>query len=246
MTNEAGEKSRGCEEFRRNDHLLIQQSRMAAMGELFGSLAHQWRQPLNTIGLIIQYLQRICHSDRLNAEDLDKEFANALGIIMHLSDTIDDFRYFLIGDEEKSLFMVDQLLTKAVSLVAAEFSARRITIDIAADGEPQVEGYPSEYGLAIINILKHAKDVFLERGTTAARIRVRCWAETGRSVVTITDNAGGISDELVGKVFDSDFAARESGTAGGLFIAKNIIEKNMGGQLTVRNVTGGAEFRVEV
>ena len=94
----------------------------------------------------------------------------------------------------------------------------------------------------------NARDALLERGLTEPRVKVRARMEEGRTVVTITDNAGGIKGEIIDIIFDLYFTTKENGlgTGIGLFISKNIIEKNMGGRLTVRNAGDGAEFRIEI
>jgi len=112
----------------------------------------------------------------------------------------------------------------------------------------QVNGYPNEYSQVLLNILMNAKDALLERGICDPLITVASWQENGRAVVTITDNAGGIKDEIMGNIFDAYFTTKNlgKGTGIGLFMSKKIIENRMGGRLTVRNVAGGAEFRIEV
>ena len=99
-----------------------------------------------------------------------------------------------------------------------------------------------------MNLLRNANDALLERRVNDARITVRSWAENDRAVVTVTDNAGGITEEILEKIFDAYFTTKDlgKGTGVGLFISKNIIENNLGGRLSVRNVEGGAEFRIEV
>jgi signal transduction histidine kinase len=112
----------------------------------------------------------------------------------------------------------------------------------------EIKGYPNEYAQVLLNILMNARDALLERETADPRVTVRAWMEDGRSVVTLTDNAGGIGEEIIEKIFDLYFTTKENdlGTGIGLFMSKTIIEKNMGGRLTVRNTADGAEFRIEV
>jgi C4-dicarboxylate-specific signal transduction histidine kinase len=109
-------------------------------------------------------------------------------------------------------------------------------------------GYPNEYSQVILNILNNAKDVIMERMVTAPRIRIRAFVEEGRSVVTIGDNGGGIGEDILPKIFDPYFSTKEvgKGTGIGLYMSKVIIEQNMEGALTVRNIDGGAEFRIEL
>ena len=109
-------------------------------------------------------------------------------------------------------------------------------------------GYPNEYAQVLLNILLNARDELVGHNVDDALISIHAFAEGGRSVVTITDNAGGIADEIIDSLFDPYFTTKEpdKGTGIGLFMSKTIIEKNMGGRLTVRNSGSGAEFRIEV
>ena len=173
--------------------------------------------------------------------------AKAMELIQHMSQTIDDFRDFMVLDKEKKLFKVDQVVRKSISLIDASLKEHDIEIDIDCTGDPEIIGHPNEYGQVLLNILMNAKDAFGE-GQSEARITVRSWADNGKAVVTISDNAGGIKQEIIDKVFDAYFTTKPlgKGTGVGLFMSKTIIEKSMGGSLSVRNVEGGAEFRIEV
>lgn len=235
-------------ELRRKDQLLIQQSRMAAMGEMLGNIAHQWRQPLNLLALKVQELGLRYECGEFSKELLDANIDKAMEIILHLSQTIDDFRDFSSPDKKKDLFSVEQVIAKTVSLVKESFKEQRIAIEVQNIGDPRINGYPNEYAQVLLNILMNARDASQERGTENARITVRSWTEKGRAVVTVADNAGGIGEEIMDRIFDAYFTTKElgKGTGVGLFMSKTIIEKNMGGRLTARNVGGGAEFRIEV
>ncbi|WP_239077310.1 sensor histidine kinase [Geobacter sp. SVR] len=121
-------------------------------------------------------------------------------------------------------------------------------MEFEARGEPQINGYPNEFSQALINILMNARDALQERGNGNGRIVVRSYSDNGRAVVTITDDAGGVDEEVMQKIFDAFFTTKPLGKGSGigLFMSKNIIENNMGGSLTVRNTGMGAEFRIEV
>ena len=248
LNEELAQRIRTIEELRQKDQLMIQQSRMAAMGEMLGNIAHQWRQPLNVLGLQVQELRMAYKLGKFSEEVLLKGVAKAMEIIQHMSQTIDDFREFLALDKEKKPFRVDEVIKKSVSLIEGSLRERDIGIEIGCSGEPTIDGYANEYGQVILNILMNAKDAFAEQGKKDARITVRCWTEDGMAVVTITDNAGGIDQKIMEKIFDAYFTTKPlgKGTGVGLFMSNTIIEKSMGGRLSVRNVDGGAEFRIEV
>jgi C4-dicarboxylate-specific signal transduction histidine kinase len=239
---------RAMEDLREKDRMVIQQSRMAAMGEMLGNIAHQWRQPFNTLGLLVQDLGLSYEYGEFSQELLDTNIGKVMEILLQLSQTIDDFSDFPTPDKEKSLFKVDQVIIKTISLIEESFKNNRIAIDISSSDDPEINGYPHEYAQVLLNILMNARDAFLESRKDDARIAVRAWKENGRSVVTITDNAGGIKTEILGKIFEPYFTTKDlgKGTGVGLFLAKNIIEKNMGGRLGASNAGGGVELRIEV
>lgn len=245
---ETAQRIRMVEELRQKEQLLIHQSRLAAMGEMLGYIAHQWRQPLNVLGLHLQVLGLSYQHGTFTRELLEQSVEKAMGIIRHLSRTIDDFRDFLVLNKDKTLFQVDEVVVKTVGLIEENLKKAGVSIEVACTKPPEVSGFPNEYSHVILNLLTNAKDAFSERHTEHPVIRVHSGSEQGKTVVTIGDNAGGIPEEIIDKIFDAYFTTKGlgKGSGVGLFMSKMIIEKNMGGSLTVRNVNGGAEFKIEV
>jgi len=240
--------AKAVEEVRLKDQLLILQDRHATMGEMIGNIAHQWRQPLNTLGLFTQRLGFFYGSPRFNKEFLDTSIAKSMEIIQYMSRTIDDFRYFFSTEREKSEFSINEAFKMALSLVEASFKERGINIDREESGEVVVYGYSNEYAQVLLNILINARDAMNERTSESPCLKIYIGTEHGVSVLTISDNGGGIAENIIGKIFDPYFTTKgpQMGTGIGLFMSKTIIENNMGGRLTVRNTEVGAEFRIEV
>ncbi|MBJ6723582.1 PAS domain-containing sensor histidine kinase [Geomesophilobacter sediminis] len=239
--------ARTVRELREKEHMLLQQSRLAAMGEMISNIAHQWRQPLNALGLIIQELPMVLEEGELTPEFLDQSVANAMMLVQHMSSTIDDFRNFFKPDKEKVPFRLSQVVGNAVKLIEASFDNREIEITLHFQDDPTIVGYPNEYSQVILNILNNAKDAVEARGTEKPMVEIRIAALGEKSLLTITDNAGGIPEEIIYKVFDPHFTTKDTqGTGIGLFMAKNIIEKGMNGRVSVRNTGTGAEFTIEV
>ncbi|MRR58123.1 MAG: HAMP domain-containing histidine kinase [Deltaproteobacteria bacterium] len=239
---------RAVDELRLKDQLMILQDRRAVMGEMINNIAHQWRQPLNSLGLYIQELEFTYESGEFSGELLRNYASEAMGLIQHMSQTIDDFRGFFRSDKEKTVFGVDQVIRRTVSLVEKSFLDQGIRIAVSTEGNPTVTGYPNEYAQVLLNILTNALDELVEHDVDDARIVIRCFESDGKAIVTVADNAGGIAKEIVDRVFDPYFSTKEpdKGTGIGLFMSKIIIEKSMGGRLTFRNAGEGAEFRIEV
>ena len=242
------ERLQSMKELGMQEQLLIKQGRFAAMGEMIGNIAHQWRQPLNTLGLIIQEMPVYFKLGKLDQQYLDESAKKAMQTICNMSQTIDDFRDFLKPDKERVLFRASEAVQKAVSLVEASFKVTGLQLQTVVDEEVSIEGFPNEYSQVILNILTNAKDALLEQKTVNPLIVLRLFGEHGKAVLTVTDNAGGIPDAIIDKIFDPYFTTKgpDKGTGIGLFMSKAIIEKNIGGRLSVRNIVGGAEFRIEV
>ena len=236
-------------EMRKKDQLMILQSRQAAMGEMIGNIAHQWRQPLNTLGLVVQELLLTYGREEFNKENLEASVRKSMELITHMSRTINDFSTYFKPCLEKTQFSVNQAVTKTLLLAGPSLKSLNIAIKVIARDEAEITGYPNEYAQVLLNILLNCRDAFAERRSGGQPlITVTVTKENSRSVVTIADNAGGIPEDIVDKVFDPYFTTKgpDKGTGIGLYMAKTIIEKNMGGRLTVRNQADGAEFRIEV
>ncbi|OGU13138.1 MAG: hypothetical protein A2076_07645 [Geobacteraceae bacterium GWC2_53_11] len=248
LREETLERLRIVEALREKEQMLLQQNRLAAMGEMINNIAHQWRQPLNVLGLLVQQM-RLYHSiGKFSGEYLDESVNKSMELINYMSQTIDDFRNFFKPDKEQVQFTVNELVARTISLVEDGFKAHKIKLDFNVDANPAVIGFPNEYYQVLLNILMNARDAILERRPENARIAITVGMEGERAVVTIADNAGGIAAESIDRIFEPYFTTKgpDKGTGVGLFMSKTIIEKNMNGRLTVRNTGEGAEFRIVV
>jgi PAS domain S-box-containing protein len=248
LQEETAERLRAMEALREKEQMLIQQSRQAAMGEMIGNIAHQWRQPLNSLGLIIQHLLMFYDLGDLTRDYLEKSISQSMEIIHHMSRTIDDFRNYFRPDKEKTTFKVGEAIANTLTLIEDSFKSQYIEIEVVAKDDPAIYGYRNEFAQALLNILNNARDVLMERRTVSPKVTIIVSSEGERTVVTVKDNAGGIPEEIMEKIFDPYFSTKElqQGTGVGLFMSKTIIEKNMGGRLTARNAGDGAQFRIEI
>ncbi len=248
LREEMTERLRAVEELRRQEQLLIRQGRLAAMGEMIANIAHQWRQPLNTLGLIVQELPTYYNQGLFNEDYLDTSVARAMKVINYMSQTIDGFRNFFGPDKEKQRFRALDVLEQTLTILQGAFAAAKLEIDLQADPDAWVVGIPNEFAQVLLNILMNAKDALVERKIERPRVEVRLKVAEGKTVITIEDNAGGIPQEIIEKVFDPYFTTKgpDKGTGIGLFMSKTIVEKNMNGALTVTNTGEGACFRIEV
>ena len=235
-------------EIRQKDQILLLEYRQAVLGQLINNIAHQWRQPLNRLGLVIQQAPLYHQSGEFSMEFLKENTAKGMKLIQDMSRTIDEFMNFFRTDEKAVAFSVNQVIARTLSLVEETFKNNAIDITLHPEGDPLANGYPNEYSQALLNILMNARDALVERKITDPRISLRIFTEEDKAVVTITDNAGGIADEILGRLFDPYFTTKgpDKGMGIGLFMSRTIIEKNMKGSLKVSNTGGGAEFRIEV
>jgi len=248
LREETFERLSAVETLRVKEQMLIQQSRQAALGEMIGNIAHQWRQPLNALGLFTQRLGFFYGSPSFNKDFLDTSVAKSMEIIQYMSKTIDDFRNFFQPDKDKVDFNVSCAIKNTLSLLEGSFQNPNISIDIVEKDNLIINGFQNEFAQVLLNILINARDAIIERVVDNARVTITICCEDGSAIVTVADNAGGIPEDVITKVFDPYFTTKgpQQGTGVGLFMSKNIIEKNMGGRLTVRNTDSGAEFRIEV
>jgi len=233
---------------REKDIILIQQNRQAAMGEALEHIAHQWKQPLNTIGLLIQHLKYSCSHSELTEDFVNETVTKVMSMLDHMAQTIDVFKNFYKPDKEKTLFRLKESVDKTLSFIEPAFRQQNIKVVFDVDPDLWAQGYPKEFVQALLIILTNARDAFKERKTANPQLEIKAFAEDKEAIVTITDNGGGIPDNTIGNIFDLYFTTREAsgGTGIGLYMAKNIIEKHMEGHLRVSNVEDGAQFRIEV
>ena len=243
------ERVRGAvDDLRQKDQMLVVQSRPAAMGEMIDNIAHQWRQPLNNIGLLVQNLQLSFVAGELDADTMAKEVERTMDTVEFMSRTIDDFRSFFRQDKVKAPFSINRTAAKTVSLMLPSLKNKGIAVELEGEQDLTPVGYANEYAQVLLNILSNAKDVMLEKRVDSPRITIRIFSDNDRSVLTVRDNGGGIAAGTLPRIFDPYFTTKHQaqGAGIGLYMSKVIIEQNMGGRLTARNVAGGAEFRIEL
>lgn len=248
LVQETEQRLQAVEALRMQERMLIQQNRHAAMGEMIGNIAHQWRQPLNTLGLYTQRLAMFYDTPEFTRDFVRTSVAKSMEIIQYMSKTIDDFRYFFLSDRKRVTFKASDAVNKVLTLLEASFHENKIRTLLEKEDDPNIVGFPNEYAQALLNICINAKDALIERAITSPWLKICITSHNGQSVVLLSDNAGGIDEALIDKIFDPYFTTKglQHGTGIGLFMSRTIIENNMGGRLTVRNTEVGAEFRIEV
>ncbi|MFY9143178.1 sensor histidine kinase [Sulfuricurvum sp.] len=229
---------------RMKDRLFVQQSRLAAMGEMIEQIAHQWRQPLHTLALINQDTY-IKHKLGLCDEKcFDQSHERIDEHLQYLSKTIDDFRNFYKTDKSKSLADVGDLAVDALRLSDVFLKYAKIKTDLNVSTSRKVNIAKNEMVQVLMNLIKNAHDAIVEQNISNGQITISVEDfETGIKV-SVDDNAGGISPNVMEKIFDMYFTTKnpDQGTGLGLHMSKYIIEESFGGKITVENIPGGARF----
>lgn len=237
------------------EQLLIQQSKMAAMGEMLGVIAHQWKQPLTILSLVADTLRQNFELGEGSTDEVLKSTHTILTQVRFMSQTVDDFRNFLKPSKQKQLFCVKEAVQQVLFLIAPVLEKN--FIEIITDEracEPAksmvVYGLPSEFKQVVMNLLINAKDAIAEHMEKEddfeeglVTIRYRC--EDRQAIIEIEDNGLGIPDEIKARIFDNYFTTKgNEGTGIGLHMCQNIIQNSMKGRLTARNGDAGAVFTI--
>lgn len=230
---------------RDKDLLLIQQSRLAAMGEMIGNIAHQWRQPINALNLVLVNIADAWQCNELTEEFLNKQIKKGERLVAAMSDTIDDFRNFFKPESSLEVFEISNSVQDVINIVEASCRNHNISIEVIDGSVLKILGFPGQYRQALLNIIGNAKDALVERHCVNGKISIQICSSDGKAMVIISDNAGGIDADIIEKIFDPYFTTRMQGNGIGLYMTKMIIENNMHGVVTVVNSSEGAVFIIE-
>ncbi len=230
------------------EQLLIQQSKLASMGEMIGNIAHQWRQPLNALSLVMQNIQFAYELDELDDDFMEKSVKKVNLLSKNMSKTIDDFRNFFKPNKEKRVFVLNEIVKKTLDIIDSSFEHHNIKIIQKFESEIKVFGFSNEFSQTILNIMNNSKDAFSENSIENAKVIITVKNDEEYGIVCIEDNAGGIPEYIINKVFEPYFTTKEEGkgTGIGLYMSKIIIEQNMEGKLSVKNTENGALFIVKI
>lgn len=240
------------EEVKKNEektNQLIQQSRLAQMGEMISMIAHQWRQPLAAISATTNnLLLKILIDEKINNNKLKKELDLINDYSLHLSSTIDDFRNFFRSDKIKNESSLNEIIEKAINIIKSSFISTNINLEINYMYKEKILTYINEVQQVILVILKNAEDVLEERNIKYKKIYISTFKEENFAIITIEDNAGGIIVEIIDKIFDPYFSTKKEkeGTGIGLYMSKIIVNEHCKGDLSVKNSTKGALFTIKL
>jgi len=232
-----------------NEYLLMQQSKLATMGEMIGHIAHQWRQPLSQLGGIFMNLDASYAHKELNPKVMSEHIEKGNALIKYMSQTIDDFRHFFEPNQTEEYFDVPRYVQNAIHIIEASLTYYHISLEVTSQKDiPLIKGYASEFSQVILNILDNAKDVLIEREVPSPKIKIKVFSNENQIIITIQDNAGGIDSVFIDKIFDIYFSTKQKkgGSGLGLYMSKLILDKKGMGHINVNNVNNGACFTINI
>ncbi|MGD9787735.1 MAG: PAS domain S-box protein [Sulfuricellaceae bacterium] len=225
---------------REKDHILIQQSRLAAMGEMVHNIAHQWRQPLNALSIILTNIKDDYAYHELTEDKLEKSVSRAHRLLEKMSTTVDDFRDFFRPDREPGEFDISTAIDDALFVMEASLKNNNIAVIKNYSPGLVCYGYANQFSQALLNILANAKDALLGRHVADGAITINLDKVEGKARLAIQDNAGGIPTAVLPRIFEPYFTTKESGSGIGLYMTKMILERNLNGTIEANNHEDGA------
>lgn len=234
------------EKNRQHQKMMIQQSRHAQMGEILSMIAHQWRQPLNNLSLIIQNAVYKYSVEKLDDDEVAKLDVESSTQIKQMSSTIKEFRNFFLPDNTSVIYDINKSVVDAVSIIKPILDAENIALTLNLQANIYVVGFPTELGQAIVNILTNSKDALSEKNIPNKSIKLSLALMNNEVKITIEDNGGGVPHNILEKIFDPYFSTKigKNGTGLGLYMTKIIVEDHIHGKLDVSNSDNG--FIVEI
>ena len=244
----------------KHERILARHDRLAAIGEMIGAIAHQWRQPLATLGATIQSIRMAWELKCLDDTFLECAEADAQRQLEYMSETIEDFRHFFSLDKTLELFNIREKIEELILLVTPQFSNSVVTLkvlDNSGDSPMRVSGYQNEFKQSLLNLVSNSFDSIIEKCSVIKDRDGSDWLDgmiviclsvtAGNVIVEVIDNGLGIPADYVDKVFEPYFTSKaDKGTGIGLYMSRIIIEDSMGGRLSFSSELGNTVFKIEI
>jgi len=211
---------------KRQNTIMTQQARLASMGEILENIAHQWRQPLNTISWIMNdtlIKAQMGNHDQIDIEDVARRANDS---IQFLSNTIEDFRRYVDRSDMAQTFNMKTTIESTILLIKETLTKSRITIKLDCADNITYKGFENDFKHVIMNLLNNARDAFEEKNILDGEISIRVYHEKDELIIAVRDNAGGIPKKIVNKIFEPYYTTKHKtkGTGLGLYMSKNMIE----------------------
>ncbi|MEO5359992.1 MAG: response regulator [Nitrospirota bacterium] len=251
--DEYRKKAEDAERLRQEEKLLIEQAKLSAMGEMLRSISHNWRQPLNTLGLIVQDIEDAYKFGEINTDYLADFVKNAMTEINSMSETVSGYRNLFKPDKEKRQFEVIGAVNGVLDFLHGQIRSLSVDAKVIHSGIDAlyVTGYLNEFRQVILNLMFNSMDAIVERRKALSHaaigsITIDIARRESMVMLKITDDGGGVPESLAGRIFEPYFTTREQGkgVGVGLYVSKVLVENQMGGRLYFENVENGATFYV--
>ena len=236
-------------EITQKDKMMTIQSKQAIMGEMITMIAHQWRQPLNTLTLQISNLQlRRMMGEKLDIEEYDKTLNEISKTITYLSETIDDFQTFFHTDRELNIIYINELVRKAVNFVLPRTKGKNIEIKIDIKDNFELKVYVNEMIQVLLNLLNNAIDALVEcKKNKPKKIVINAFEKDKNIIISVKDTACGIDEKIIDRLFEPYFSTKgKNGTGLGLYMSQMIIQKQFNGDIKVKSSKEGSEFIIKI
>ncbi len=233
---------------RQKDQQLLEQSRLAQMGEMISMISHQWRQPLAAISATSASIEIKASLNTLDNNTAQQKAQDISAFSQHLSRTIDDFRNFFKPNKKKRETSYDEVITSVLGIIEISLTNKSIQLHKELACHNTFMSYPNELQQVILNLIKNAEDILLENKIKKPYIKIKTYQKRDKYILEINDNGGGIPKRLMEKIFDPYFSTKtkKDGTGLGLYMSKMIIEEHCGGEIHATNTHDGAMFKIEI
>lgn len=227
---------------------LIQQSKMAQMGEMLSMIAHQWRQPLNIIATLNEIMRLKAKKNKLDFDEFEPLSKKIMTQIKYLSNTIDDFKEYFKPDKKPTYATLEDIVFGVIEITEASLANNNVEVSLELNAKEKILTFVNEVQQAVINIVKNAEDALKEKREENRKLQIRAYQKDIFNIIEIEDNAGGIDPDVLPKIFDPYFSTKDekNGTGLGLYMTKMIIQKHCQGNVRVENTKEGALFTIEL
>lgn len=225
---------------REKDFILMRQSKFAALGEMIANITHQWKQPINSMGILIQSLGQKCKTQDIDYDKIKELTQKQLEILESMDRTMHDFANFFKPDKQKNTFMLSEAIDAAISIIEPSIKQIDTRLKLEIKEDCKCLGYKNELIQALLNILQNSRDAMENRPEKIIEIETVC--RDNMAIITIEDTGGGVDKSVMDKVFEPYFTTKDTGTGIGLYMTRMIIEDSLNGSITVSNTEHGARF----
>ncbi|AFL69496.1 histidine kinase [Sulfurospirillum barnesii SES-3] len=227
------------ENSRKKDNIMFQQARLASLGEMLQNIAHQWRQPLGSLMMIIQSFESKFLAKKLSEEFVTSRVADAQMLAQNMSDTLEDFRTFFNPNKSKKECSLKDVVQKSIELSKYQLEREEIHLQFFIKEDLRFFAFKNELIHVLLNLIGNSKDVLATKTELEMKIIHIIARESQDAIyVNVIDNGGGIKSDIIPKVFDPYFTTKHKsvGTGIGLFMSKQMVEKHMNGEITCKNI----------